>query len=62
MMDVPIWLQGDMVGVLCHEQTRNMKKWTFEEQDFAASTSYIISLSLEATREGRSSKTDYQFT
>ena len=50
MMDVPIWLQGDMVGVLCFEQTRNMKKWTFEEQDFAASTSYIISLSLEATR------------
>jgi PAS domain S-box-containing protein len=50
MMDVPIWLQGDMVGVLCFEQTRSMKKWTFEEQDFAASTSYIISLSLEATR------------
>jgi two-component sensor histidine kinase len=39
-----------MVGVICFEQTRSMKKWTFEEQDFAASTSYIISLSLEATR------------
>jgi PAS domain S-box-containing protein len=56
MMDVPIWLQGDMVGVLCHEQTRNMKKWTFEEQDFAASTSYIISLSLEATEREEAQK------
>lgn len=48
LMDVPIWLHGEMVGILCHEQTQKMREWTFEEQDFAASISYMISLSLEA--------------
>jgi two-component sensor histidine kinase len=56
MMDVPIWLQGEMVGVLCHEQTKNMRKYTFEEQDFAASISYIISLSLEASERDKAQK------
>ena len=50
VMDVPIWLHREMVGVLCHEQINNMRKWTFEEQDFAASISYIISLALEASK------------
>lgn len=56
MLDVPIWLQGEMVGVLCHEQTKNMRRWTFEEQDFAASISYIISLSLEASKRDEAQK------
>ncbi len=56
MMDVPIWLQGEMVGVLCHEQTENMREYTFEEQDFAASISYIISLSLEASERDKAQK------
>ncbi|MBP2045015.1 histidine kinase dimerization/phosphoacceptor domain -containing protein [Methanobacterium aggregans] len=47
LMDVPIWLHGEMVGILCHEQIQNRREWTFEEQDFAASISYMISLSLE---------------
>jgi PAS domain S-box-containing protein len=48
LMDVPIWLHGEMVGILCNEQAQKMRQWTFEEQDFAASISYMISLSLEA--------------
>ena len=56
LLDVPIWLQGEMVGVLCHEQTRNMRKWTLEEQDFAASISFIISLSLEASKRDEAQK------
>jgi len=56
MMDVPIWLHREMVGILCHEQTSNMRKWTFEEQDFAASISYIISLALEASRRDLAQK------
>ena len=56
LLDVPIWLQGEMVGVLCHEQTRNMRKWILEEQDFAASISFIISLSLEASKRDEAQK------
>ena len=56
ILDVPIWLQKEMVGVLCMEQTINRKTWTFEEQDFAASISYILSLSLEALKRDKAQK------
>lgn len=55
-LDVSIWLQKEMVGVLCMEQTKNKKNWAFEEQDFAASTSYILSLSLEAFKRDKAQK------
>jgi len=48
MMDVPIWLHGKIVGVLCHEHVGPERKWTPEEQDFAASVADMISLKLEA--------------
>jgi two-component sensor histidine kinase len=38
------------------EQTINRKTWTFEEQDFAASISYILSLSLEALKGDKAQK------
>jgi PAS domain S-box-containing protein len=56
MLSVPIWLQKEMVGVLCLEQTENSKTWTFEEQDFAASVSYILSLTLEASKRDKAQK------
>ena len=56
MLNVPIWLQKEMVGVLCLEQTGNSKTWTFEEQDFAASVSYILSLTLEASKRDKAQK------
>ena len=55
-MDVPIWLQGEMVGILCHEHKINMREWTMEEQDFAASISYMISLSLEVSKREKAQK------
>ena len=56
MLNVPIWIQKEMVGVLCMEQTKNSKAWTFEEQDFAASISYILSLSLESSKKDKAQK------
>ena len=56
VMNVPIWLQGEMIGILAHEQTRNLREWTLEEQDFAASISYMISLSLEASKREKAQK------
>ncbi|MGB7969582.1 MAG: histidine kinase dimerization/phosphoacceptor domain -containing protein [Methanobacterium sp.] len=56
MLNVPIWLQKEMVGVLSMEQTENSKAWTFEEQDFAASVSYILSLTLEASKRDKAQK------
>jgi PAS domain S-box-containing protein len=56
MLNVPIWLHKELVGVLSIEQIINKKKWTLEEQDFAASISYILSLSLEASKRDTAQK------
>ncbi|MGH7198730.1 MAG: MASE1 domain-containing protein [Candidatus Omnitrophota bacterium] len=37
MMDAPIRLHGKVAGVVCHEHVGPMRRWTVQEQDFAAS-------------------------
>lgn len=48
MLDVPIRLHKEIVGIICHEQIGPMRQWTAEDQDFAASVADMISLKLEA--------------
>lgn len=47
MLDVPIWVQGAMVGVICHEHVGQARKWTSDEESFAYLMSTIIALSME---------------
>ncbi|MGH7507301.1 MAG: PAS domain S-box protein, partial [Longimicrobiales bacterium] len=54
MLDVPIWKGGAMVGVVCHEHVGSTRRWTAEEQDFAASVADMVSLALEASERRRS--------
>lgn len=35
MLDVPIWVEGEMVGVVCHEHVGPTRKWTADEENFA---------------------------
>lgn len=44
MMDVPIRLGGQIIGIVCHEHVGHKKIWSQEEQDFAASIADMISL------------------
>lgn len=47
MMDVPIRIRGEIVGVVCHEHVgKNKRTWDLEDQDFAASIADMISLAL----------------
>lgn len=48
MLDAPIWLGGQMVGVVCHEHIGEKRQWTMEEQQFAASIADLVSLAMEA--------------
>jgi two-component system NtrC family sensor kinase len=48
MLDAPIWLEGKMVGVACHEHVGPARQWTPEEERFAASVADFASLTLEA--------------
>lgn len=56
MLDIPIWLHGELVGILCLEQTGGERKWTNEEKDFGISIAHMISLSLEADEKNRAEK------
>lgn len=49
MMDIPIRLHGELVGIVCHEHVGQLRKWEPEEQDFAASIADMLSLVLEAS-------------
>ncbi|MGH1338772.1 MAG: GAF domain-containing protein [Aureispira sp.] len=47
MLDVPIFVNGKMVGVICHEHTGPKRKWNSDEENFAYLMSNILSNNLE---------------
>ncbi len=46
MLDVPVWLRGKLVGVVCHEHLGKSRAWSADEQDFALSIGHMVSLAL----------------
>lgn len=53
MLDIAIWHQGDVVGIICHEHVNKPHKWSPEEIDFAAAIGTTASLALEASSRHR---------
>ncbi len=51
MLDVPIWVGGKMVGVICHEHVGRPRRWDGDEENFAYLMSNFVALALE--RAGR---------
>ncbi len=47
MLDVPIWVAGQMVGVICHEHIGKERTWTDEEEAFAVVLANLIALAIE---------------
>jgi hypothetical protein len=47
VLDVPIWTQGTMIGVICHEHIGPARSWNSDEEAFAYLMSTIIALSME---------------
>jgi len=47
MLDVPVWREGRVVGVVCHEHVGTLRAWTPLEQQFAASIADMVALTLE---------------
>src|SRR5882672_4384942 len=48
MMDAPIRLHGNLVGVLCHEHIGPPRDWPLEDQECASSFADFAALTLEA--------------
>ena len=53
MLDVPIRVKGQMVGVVCHEHVGPSRTWPPEEQHFANSMANFVTLALEAQERRR---------
>jgi PAS domain S-box-containing protein len=50
MLDAPIWLNGEMVGIVCHEQVGPVREWELDEQNFAGSIADLVSLVMKDSK------------
>jgi PAS domain S-box-containing protein len=50
MMDVPVRLQGDLIGVVCHEHVGPPRPWALEDEVFASSIADVVSLTMTARK------------
>lgn len=47
MLDVPIFVKGEMAGLICHEHTGPKRKWNSDEENFAYLMGSILGYILE---------------
>jgi signal transduction histidine kinase len=60
MLDAPIFLSGEVIGVVCHEHTDHTREWNVEEKSFAGSIADFVSISLEADRRSKAEKRELE--
>src|SRR5215831_6890262 len=56
MMDVPIWHNGRLYGVLCHEHVGSARRWTSDEETFAGNLADLASLALEESEREKAER------
>jgi PAS domain S-box-containing protein len=56
MLDAPVWMGGQVVGVLCHEHTGPPRDWSAEEIDFVSALAATASLALQESRRADSER------
>jgi PAS domain S-box-containing protein len=54
MLDSPVWVRGEVVGVLCHEHTGPPRDWSAEEIDFVSALAAMVSLAMEESSRAHS--------
>jgi predicted signal transduction protein with EAL and GGDEF domain len=50
LLDAPVRLEGELVGVICHEQVGSVRMWTPEEVAFAGSMGDYVAMVVEIDR------------
>ena len=48
MLDIPVWLDGRLAGVLCHEHVGAKRRWGPADEDFATGVGQVVASSLAA--------------
>ncbi|CAN5565302.1 hypothetical protein BH10BAC1_BH10BAC1_09290 [soil metagenome] len=60
LMDIPIRIEGEMIGVVCFEHTATTREWNLQEQKFGLVIAQMISLALEKS-EKQKARTDLEY-
>jgi two-component sensor histidine kinase len=47
MMDIPLRIEGEIVGVICFEQTKHARDWSLQDQKFGLIAAQMVSLAVE---------------
>jgi len=50
MMDIPLRVEGEIMGVICFEQTKHPRDWTLQDQKFGLIAAQMVSLAVETHR------------
>ena len=53
-LDVPVWREGRLAGVICHEHVGPPRRWSLEDRDFAISIGNVVSMMISADERTRS--------
>jgi len=53
LLDAPVCIEADLLGVLCHEDTHGARHWTREEMTFAASMGDYVAMAYQIARRVR---------
>jgi PAS domain S-box-containing protein len=56
MLDVPVFINGKLIGVLCFENIEEKRNWDAEDISFARTTSDIISIAIGSIRRFEAEK------
>lgn len=51
LMDIPVRIEGDRIGVVCFEHTHTPREWNLQEQKFGLVIAQMISLALETNEK-----------
>lgn len=56
LMDIPIRIEGQIIGVLCFENVGKPREWTYQEQKYGLVTTQMISLAIESNNKQKVKK------
>ena len=56
LLDAPVRMEGELVGVICHEHVGKTREWTPEEVAFAGSMGDYVAMAVEIDRRHRAEK------
>ena len=56
LMDIPIRIEGEIIGVICFENVGEPREWSFQEQKYGLVTAQMISLAIESNNKQKAKK------